>query len=102
MEERRRSSRRTIEGEFASVRAALNVRVLDISVAGVLLQSSHPIEEGSRGRLRLDLGGSSFSADVRVQRVVPAPDSRPGCRVGATFIELPLESRHLIERFMTQ
>ena len=101
MEERRRSSRLTIEGQFASVPAALDVRVLDISVAGVLLQSNHRIEEGSRGRLRLDLGGSPFLADVQVERVAPAPDSRPGFRLGVTFIELPPESRHVIERFMT-
>ncbi len=100
MEERRRSSRRTIEG-VASVPAALNVRVLDISVAGVLLHSSQPVGPGSRARLRLDLDGSPFSADVQVQRVVPAPDSRPGFRLGAAFVDLPPESRHLIERFMT-
>jgi hypothetical protein len=80
----------------------LNVRVLDISVAGVLLQSSHRVEAGSRGRLRLDLAGSPFTADVQVQRVVAAPDSRPGYRLGATFVALPSELRHLIERFMTQ
>jgi len=102
MQERRRFPRRSVEGEFASVPAALNVQVLDISVAGVLLQSMYRVEPGTRGRLRLDLAGSPFIADVEVRRVVPAADSKTGYRLGATFVALPAETRHLIERFMTQ
>ena len=102
MEERRRSSRRTVEGELASVPAALNVRVLDISVAGVLLQSSQPLEAGARGRLRLNLDGAPFRADVQVQRVSEPTDAKAGYRVGATFVALTPDLRQLIERFMTQ
>jgi hypothetical protein len=102
MVERRRSPRHDVDGELAIVPAGLHVRVLDISVAGVLLQSSHPLEPGSRGRLRLDLAGSPFVAEVHVQRVVAAPDSKTEYRIGATFVALPSEFRHLIERFMTQ
>jgi hypothetical protein len=102
MEERRRVSRRTVEGELASAPVALNVRVLDISVAGVLLQSTYLVQAGSRARLQLNFDGSPFSADVQVQRVVPAPDARPGYRLGATFVELPSQLQHLIEQFMTR
>jgi hypothetical protein len=101
MEERRRSPRRAVEGELATVPAVFNVRVLDISVAGVLLQSSHPVEPGARGRLSLNLDGSPFRADVQVQRVVDA-DATAGCRLGATFVALSPDLRQLIERFMTQ
>jgi hypothetical protein len=102
MEERRRSSRHALDTELANVPAALTVRVLDISVAGVLLQSTYRPQAGARGRLRLDLSGSPFSADVQVLRVVRAPDSATGYRVGAAFVDLPSDLRHLIERFMTQ
>jgi PilZ domain len=101
MEERRRSPRRAVDGQLATVPAVFNVRVLDISVAGVLLQSSHPVEPGATGRLQLNLDGSPFGADVEVQRIAPA-DASAGYRLGATFVGLTPELRHLIERFMTQ
>ena len=99
MEERRRSPRRVVEGELATVPAVFNVRVLDISLAGVLLQSSHPVEPGARGLLRLNLDESPFKAEVQVQRVV-ADDATVGYRLGATFVALSPDHRQLIERFM--
>ena len=101
MEERRRAPRREVEGQLATVPAVFNVRVLDISVAGVLLQSSQPVEPGARGRLRLNLDGSPFRADVEVQRMGEG-DASVGYKLGATFVSLSPDLRHLIERFMTQ
>ena len=102
MEERRRFLRHAIEGELATVPAVLNVRVLDISLAGVLLQSSRPVDPGSRGRLSLNLEGHPFRVEVEVQRVAAAADASVGYRVGATFVTLSRDLRHVIERFMTQ
>jgi hypothetical protein len=102
MEERRRYSRRSVECELATVPSVLDVRVLDISVAGVLLQSSHRVEAGARGRLRLNLDGIPFTADLHVRRVLATADPRTGYRLGATFVDLSPDVRHLIERFMTQ
>jgi hypothetical protein len=101
MEERRRAPRREVEGQLATVPAVFNVRVLDISVAGVLLQSNQPVEPGARGRLRLTLDGSPFRADVEVQRIAVA-DTSDGYKFGATFVGLSPDLRHVIERFMTQ
>ena len=101
MDERRRFPRRAVEGELATVPAVFNVRVLDISIAGVLLQSTQPVEPGARGSLRLNLGGTPFSADVEVQRIA-AGDAAASYRFGATFVGLSPDLRHLIERFMTQ
>ena len=102
MEDRRRAPRREVEGQLATVPAVFNVRVLDISVAGVLLQSSQPVEPGARGRLRLTLDGSPFRAEVEVQRIAAADASSAGYKFGATFVGLNPDLRHLIERFMTQ
>ena len=101
MEERRRAPRREVEGQLATVPAVFNVRVLDISVAGVLLQSNQPVEPGAKGRLRLNLDGSPFRADVEVQRIAES-DASSGYKFGATFVGLSPDLRHLIERFMTQ
>ena len=100
MEERRRFPRHDTTGQLATVPANMNVRVLDISVAGVLLQSSEAIAAGTKGNLRLHLDGSAFRADVQVQRVDGAPGGTAGYRLGATFVGLSPDLRQLIERFM--
>ena len=103
MEERRRFPRHDTTGQLATVPASVNVRVLDISVAGVLLHSSEAVVAGSKGNLRLQLDGSAFRADVQVQRVAEEPaGASGGYRLGATFVGLSPELRHLIERFMAR
>jgi hypothetical protein len=100
MEERRRFPRHDTAGQLAIVPASVNVRVLDISIAGVLLHSSEAVAAGTTGSLRLHLDGSAFRADVQVQRVAAAPVGTAGYRLGATFVGLSAELRQLIERFM--
>ena len=102
MEERRQFPRHDTAGQLATVPASVNVRVLDISVAGVLLHSSEEVALGTRGHLRLHLDGSPFRADVQVQRVAAAPDGTAGYRLGATFVGLSPDVRQLIERFMAR
>jgi len=82
--------------------ASVNVRVLDISVAGVLLHSSEAVEAGTTGNLRLHLDGSAFRANVQVQRSAAAPEGSGGYRLGATFVVLNPDLRLLIERFMAR
>ena len=102
MEERRRFPRYDTTAQIATVPASVNVRVLDISVAGVLLHSLESIDPGTKGNLRLHLDGAPFRADVQVQRVAAAPDGAAGSRLGATFIGLSPDVRQLIERFMAR
>lgn len=102
MEERRRHPRHNTTGRLTTVPASVNVRVLDISVAGVLLHSSEAVEAGTKGNLRLHLDGSAFRADVQVQRVGPDSSGAPGYCLGATFVGLSPDLRQLIERFMAR
>jgi hypothetical protein len=102
LEERRQFPRHDTTGQLATVPASLNVRVLDISVAGVLLHSSDVVAAGTKGNLRLHLDGAAFRADVQVQRVAEAPPGSTGYRLGATFVGLSPDLRQLIERFMAR
>jgi hypothetical protein len=105
MEERRRSRRLAVpyaELALLSLSLSMTVQVLDISLAGVLLQSSRLVQAGARGSLHLSLGGTPFSADVAVQRVVPSGSLADGYRIGATFVAISLEHRQVIERFTSQ
>jgi hypothetical protein len=98
-EERRRAPRYQVhDGEQAMLPVAGSVRILDISEAGVLVESAHRVREGIRGRLRLDFGGRPFSADVQVQRVFPA--GRDRFRIGAAFINLSPEHAATIARLI--
>jgi hypothetical protein len=100
MEDRRRSPRHNVGEDFVSLPASTNVRVLDISTAGVLLQSPRMLNPGARANLRFTLAGAPFSADVVVRRVSPSPRTGMGYRIGAMFAGMSFEHRQLIERFM--
>lgn len=102
--ERRRVPRAVIADTELSVLAfPIPVRLLDISLGGVLIESSNPVELGTRATLRLNFGGSPFSVLVKVERVQP---SRGGSDVrylvGASFVALSREDQRVIERFANQ
>ena len=81
------------------VPVAESVRVLDLSSAGVLLETSSAPDLGAIAKLKLSVGGEPLAADVEVRRVTAAPG---GYRVGARFVEMTPTHRRLIERFMGQ
>lgn len=99
MEERRLSPRRQVHGQSVAVRVAESVRVLDLSSAGVLLETASPPDLGAIAKLKFSVGGEPLAADVEVRRVTAGPS---GYRVGARFVELTPANRRLIERFMGQ
>jgi len=103
--ERRRVPRAVIADTELSVLAfPIPVRLLDISLGGVLFESSNPVELGTRATLRLNFGGSPFSVAVKVERL---QDLRGGAAdgrflVGASFVSLNREDQRVIERFANQ
>lgn len=103
--ERRRVPRAVIADTELSVLAfPIPVRLLDISLGGVLFESSNPVELGTRATLRLNFGGSPFSVAVKVERL---QDLRGGATdgrflVGASFVALSREDQRVIERFANQ
>ena len=102
MEERRRSPRGPVDKEqLAALPFVVNVQVLDISAAGVLLESSRPVDISTRGNLRLNVGGVPLAAEVEVRRVsqVPAGSAGGSYRIGAMFTAITAEHWQVIERF---
>ena len=102
MEERRRSPRRTVDGQTIAVHSAESVRILDLSASGVLLQSRDAVDVNSKAVLRLSVAGSPFAAEIAVTRVAEAPRSADGFRIAAQFLEITPKHRQLIERFISQ
>jgi hypothetical protein len=103
--DRRRVPRAVIVDTELSVLAfPMPVRLLDISLDGVLLESSHAVEPGTRGTLRFNFGGVPFSADVRVERI-DLTKSEAGAErfsIGASFVALSRQDQRVIERFAHQ
>lgn len=99
IEERRRSPRYpVVGGEPAILPLSLSVQLLDISQTGVMVQSAQHAKEGTRGRLRFNLGGQPFSAEVEIRRVASGPGGM-GYKIGARFVDLSEEHRLIIEGF---
>jgi c-di-GMP-binding flagellar brake protein YcgR len=102
--DRRRVPRAVIADTELSVLAfPIQVRLLDISLGGVLLEAAHAVELGTRGTLRFNFGGVPFSADVRVERL---DRLRHGATdrftIGASFVALSRQDQRVIERFADQ
>ena len=103
MEERRRSRRVALGAlELAVMPFDLSVEVIDVSAKGVLFQALRAVPLGARGRLRLNLAGLPFSAEVEVQRVSPVPEESGTYRIGVMFVAPDLEHQKMIERFVNQ
>ena len=103
--DRRRVPRALIADTELSVLAfPMPVRLLDISLGGVLLESTHPVELGTRGTLRFNFGGVPFSADVQVERLDSTTSDSGADRfsIGASFVALSRQDQRVIERFADQ
>ena len=102
--DRRRASRALIADTELSVLAfPIPVRLLDISLSGVLLGASHAFELGTRGTLRFSFGGVPFSAEVRVERLDRPHETGPEkYAIGASFVGLSRQDQSVIERFADQ
>ena len=103
--DRRRVPRAAIADTELSVLAfPIPVRLLDISLGGVLLESAHPVDLGQRGTLRFNFGGVPFSADVKVERIDRSRSEAGAERyaIGAAFVALSRNDQRVIERFADQ
>jgi hypothetical protein len=89
--------------ELSVLAFPIPVRLVDISLGGVLLESSHPVEPATRGTLRLNFGGVPFSAEVRVERFErQGHGGAERFTIGASFVALSRQDQGVIERFADQ
>jgi len=90
--------------ELSVLAFPIPVRLVDISLGGVLLESTHPVELGTRGTLRFNFGGVPFSADVSVERIERSQTSTgvEKFSIGAAFVALSRQDQRVIERFADQ
>lgn len=101
VQERRRFPRRAVTADVAAtVPVGVRVRLLDISVAGVLLASSQSVRAGERGRLSVNLEGTPLQVELQVRRVTPAGAAAADYSIGGALVGMTDHVRRLIERFV--
>ena len=102
--DRRRVPRAPIADVTLSVLALpIPVRLLDISLGGVLLETAQRVDFGTKGIVRFNFGGVPFSADVKVERVeVNRTGQAERFNIGASFVALSRDHQRVIERFADQ
>ena len=96
-EERRRTSRATINKDFESIEDFIAEYATNISLSGCFIRSKHPLPVGTRVNLRFTV----IAADLEiiegmgeVVRVVRPPAVNAG--MGVKFLKLSAESRRQI------
>jgi hypothetical protein len=101
--DRRRVPRAAItDTEISVLSFPVPVRLIDISLAGVLLEASTAFDSGTQGTVRFNFGGVPFSADVKVERIEGLHGRLDRFRIGASFVALNLDHKRVIERFSDQ
>jgi hypothetical protein len=82
----RRAEALSYSGELLGVlRREVQVRVLNFSGSGCLLESERRMEPGTIGTLRLVVGEDEYSDDVRIVRCQPI-EGGSSYHVGAEFV----------------
>ena len=101
--DRRRVPRSAISDTQISVLAfPVPVKLIDISLAGVLIEAPTAFESGTRAKVRFNFNGVPFSADVKVERSEGIQGPLERFRIGASFVALDLDDQRVIERFSDQ
>jgi len=97
--ERRRSPRVEVVNHSLSMRATAPVRVVDLSLGGVLLScAARPPRTGT---LNMVLGNTPFIATIEVrQRATMVGDAGTEQRAGAAFVDMNPGSRRALEHFL--
>ena len=98
----RRQSPRAAAADATEVNRAewLTVKVLDISISGVLFLAPQHMVVGQTGQLKLRLGENSFAGDIEVRRTDRHQLPSGGYRVAAAFTSLADGSRASLEDFI--
>ena len=99
-QERRRTPRcglaRTLELRLGRT---VRVRVIDLSANGALLWTDEEVTAGTLGQLKLLLGGTHFSGQVRITREQPTQSVR-GHLLGAVLTPLQPRQQRALEQFL--
>jgi hypothetical protein len=101
--ERRRHPRAEAHGQLQIALPVLReIDIIDVSRSGMLVSSSDEVPPGTRGHLRVLLGGRPFAAVVVVRRVGGRTSGAPQpYSLGLAFVPLDPQSTQVLEAFLS-
>lgn len=99
--ERRKSPRIAVTNHRLSLVTNMRARVVELGMGGLLLECAAPVA-ARMGRLRMPLGSGRFASEIDVRYERSAADGFDGVLVGAAFVDLSMESRQALERFLAR
>jgi Flp pilus assembly pilin Flp len=86
---------------FGVLARSVPARLIEISRSGCLIESQCPVEDGTVGELRLQVGDELLADDVRVTRCVLVEGSGSSYLVGAEFVQTRRQGERSIRRAVT-
>jgi hypothetical protein len=98
--ERRRAARVTVRGVRSERTVAISVRLVDISLNGVLMLSPRPVETGQYAHLSARLGKHPLEADIQVRRVSAVQEAGGGYKIGARLVSLDEVTRGTMRQLL--
>jgi hypothetical protein len=99
-DKRRRFPRVAAEGIECRLEMRTKVRLVDISLSGVLLSADAPLPVGTRAQLRAGVGAGPFCPDIRVERLGSRTDQGVALGWGTVFLDMDDASRKSLENFL--
>ena len=99
--ERRRSPRAPLPASAeCRLQVRTRVRLLDISLAGVLLACDFELPTGTTAQLRSAVSAATFTPTVQVKRVADPSGRGAGNACGAMFTGMDDRSKRSLEEFL--
>ena len=98
--DRRRSARITMEGAESERRLTMSVRVVDISLGGLLMLATRPLAQGQFGHLSTRFGPHPLEADIEIRHVARVSGDHGDYRIGARFVALDKTTRGTMQRYL--
>ena len=74
------------EEHFGILVSGLPVRILEISRTGCLLEAARRVDVGTLAEFRIDIGGRTYSEELRVARAHRVEGAGSTYRMGAEFL----------------
>ena len=99
--ERRRVPRVPVRGVESERNVSMGVRVVNISLGGVLVLVSRRLEQGQYAHLSTRFGKHPLEVDIEVRHVTPPPrDGGGDYQIGARFVALDDAARGALRQFL--
>jgi c-di-GMP-binding flagellar brake protein YcgR len=100
--DRRKTARVTMPAGLRFERpVVMSVRLLEISMSGVLMAATQPLEVGQVAQLSARIGAQAIETSIEVRRVAAGDVGKGAYRIGARFVSLDPSTAAMLRQFLS-